>query len=138
VPVAMVDPRKALDTAHKFTKLPGSATACVVQLCPEQKSLIAANLVSLFVGAISRAHLLQNGRADESGPAQAELSHSAASVLCPCVDAVLASALLAIQWCAKRLVACSAFVWLPGGDALCWCAALGSRPLCGAPCALLL
>jgi hypothetical protein len=49
VPVAMVDPRKALDTAHKFTKLPGSATACVVQLCPEQKSLIAANLVSLLV-----------------------------------------------------------------------------------------
>lgn len=43
--VAVVDPRKALDTAHKLTKLPGSATACVVQLCPDQKSLIAANLV---------------------------------------------------------------------------------------------
>jgi hypothetical protein len=25
--------------------VPGSATACVVQLCPEQRSLIAANLV---------------------------------------------------------------------------------------------
>ena len=43
---AVVDPRAALDTAHKLTKLPGSATACVVQLCPEKKSLIAANLVS--------------------------------------------------------------------------------------------
>jgi hypothetical protein len=46
VPLAVVNPRAALDTAHKFTKLPGSATACVVQLCPDQKSLIAANLVS--------------------------------------------------------------------------------------------
>lgn len=45
VPLAVVDPRAALDAAHKLTKLPGSATACVVQLCPEQKSLIAANLV---------------------------------------------------------------------------------------------
>lgn len=49
--VAVVDPRKALDTAHKLTKLPGSATACVVQLCPDQRSLIAANLVS---GAVCR------------------------------------------------------------------------------------
>jgi hypothetical protein len=45
--VAVVDPRQALATAHKFTKLPGSATACVLQLCPEKKSLIAANLVSV-------------------------------------------------------------------------------------------
>jgi len=44
-PTVAVDPRGALDTAHKLTKLPGSATACVVQLCPEQRSLIAANLV---------------------------------------------------------------------------------------------
>jgi hypothetical protein len=44
--VAVVNPRKALDTAHKFTKLPGSATACVVQLCPEEKQLVAASLVS--------------------------------------------------------------------------------------------
>ena len=43
--VAVVNPRKALDTAHKFTKLPGSATACVVQLCPEEKQLVAASLV---------------------------------------------------------------------------------------------
>jgi hypothetical protein len=47
--VALVDPRRALDTAHKLTKLPGSATACVVQLCPEQRSLIAANLVRLLL-----------------------------------------------------------------------------------------
>lgn len=45
--VAVVDPRKALDTAHKLTKLPGSATACVLQLCPEKKALIAANLVGV-------------------------------------------------------------------------------------------
>jgi len=44
--VAVVNPRLALDTAHKLTKLPGSATACVVQLCPDKRSLIAANLVS--------------------------------------------------------------------------------------------
>jgi hypothetical protein len=42
-----VDPRAALDTAHKLTKKAGSATACVVQLCPEQKALIAANLVGV-------------------------------------------------------------------------------------------
>lgn len=41
-----VDPRAALDAAHKLTRVPGSATACVVQLCPEKRSLIAANLVS--------------------------------------------------------------------------------------------
>jgi hypothetical protein len=45
-PAVVVDPRAALDTAHKLTKKAGSATACVVQLCPEQKALIAANLVS--------------------------------------------------------------------------------------------
>jgi protein phosphatase PTC7 len=43
---AVVDPRAALDTAHRYTKVPGSATACVVQLCPERKALLAANLVS--------------------------------------------------------------------------------------------
>ncbi|WIA37811.1 hypothetical protein OEZ86_014673 [Tetradesmus obliquus] len=43
-PAVVVDPRAALDTAHKLTKKAGSATACVVQLCPEQKALIAANL----------------------------------------------------------------------------------------------
>jgi len=41
---AVVDPRAALDTAHRYTKVPGSATACVVQLCPERKALLAANL----------------------------------------------------------------------------------------------
>lgn len=41
-----LDPRGALDTAHKLTKVPGSATACVLQLCPEKKTLMAANLVS--------------------------------------------------------------------------------------------
>ena len=43
----VVDPRAALDTAHRYTKVPGSATACVLQLCPERKALLAANLVSL-------------------------------------------------------------------------------------------
>lgn len=52
-PTAVVDPRAALDTAHRLTKLPGSATACVVQLDAEKKSLIAANLVSC--GACCRA-----------------------------------------------------------------------------------
>ena len=49
-PAVVVDPRAALDTAHKLTKKAGSATACVVQLCPEQKALIAANLVSGWGG----------------------------------------------------------------------------------------
>lgn len=52
-PTAVVDPRGALDTAHKLTKLPGSATACVVQLDADRKSLIAANLVSpVFVALL--------------------------------------------------------------------------------------
>lgn len=51
--VAVVDPRRALDTAHKLTKLPGSATACVLQLCPEKRALICANLVR--AGAQTRA-----------------------------------------------------------------------------------
>lgn len=54
-PTVTVDPRGALDTAHKLTKVPGSATACVVQLCPEQRALIAANLVSLSCERLGQA-----------------------------------------------------------------------------------
>ncbi|KAF5838380.1 serine/threonine protein phosphatase [Dunaliella salina] len=41
---AVVDPRGALSAGHQQTKVPGSATACVMQLDPEHKSLEAANL----------------------------------------------------------------------------------------------
>jgi hypothetical protein len=58
-PAVVVDPRAALDTAHKLTKKAGSATACVVQLCPEQKALIAANLVGAGVGS---AHGFEGSR----------------------------------------------------------------------------
>eukprot|EP00879_Flechtneria_rotunda_P014101 GHRR01014731.1.p1 GENE.GHRR01014731.1~~GHRR01014731.1.p1 ORF type:complete len:254 (+),score=59.82 GHRR01014731.1:372-1133(+) len=44
---AVVDPRGALDTAHKLTRVPGSATACVMQLDPEKRALIGANLVGI-------------------------------------------------------------------------------------------
>jgi len=36
----------ALSAGHQHTKVPGSATACVIQLDPENKTLEAANLVS--------------------------------------------------------------------------------------------
>jgi len=39
-----LDPRGALDTAHRKTRLPGSATACVVQLDAPRRALRAANL----------------------------------------------------------------------------------------------
>ncbi len=41
---SVADVRAALDTAHKLTRLPGSATACVLALDPETRSLRAANL----------------------------------------------------------------------------------------------
>eukprot|EP00967_Tisochrysis_lutea_P085190 scaffold119390_cov17-Tisochrysis_lutea.AAC.1 len=40
----VVDPRGALNAGHQQTKVPGSATACVMQLDPEHKTLEAANL----------------------------------------------------------------------------------------------
>lgn len=43
---ATLDPRAALDVAHQLTRVPGSATACVVQLCSDSERLVAANLVS--------------------------------------------------------------------------------------------
>jgi hypothetical protein len=36
----------ALHAAHQNTKVPGSATACVIQLDQERRTLEAANLVS--------------------------------------------------------------------------------------------
>lgn len=39
-----IDPRGALAAAHQHTKVPGSATACIVQLDQETGSLLAANL----------------------------------------------------------------------------------------------
>lgn len=36
----------ALDAAHKNTKVPGSATACVMQVDQANGTLVAANLVS--------------------------------------------------------------------------------------------
>lgn len=40
----LIDPRGALHAAHENTKVPGSATACVMQLDVEHKTLEAANL----------------------------------------------------------------------------------------------
>jgi len=39
-----IDPRGALNAAHQTTKVPGSATACVMQLDQERQTLEAANL----------------------------------------------------------------------------------------------
>jgi hypothetical protein len=46
-----VDPRAALDAAHRRTRCAGSATACVVQLDGARRRLVAANLVRFFLGA---------------------------------------------------------------------------------------
>eukprot|EP00798_Chlamydomonas_sp_ICE-L_P020119 gene20119-26849_t len=43
-PGLYINPRGALHAAHMGTKLPGSATACVLQLDPESSSIVAANL----------------------------------------------------------------------------------------------
>jgi len=43
---AYVDPRAALDAAHRRTRCAGSATACVLQLDGTKRRLVAANLVS--------------------------------------------------------------------------------------------
>ncbi|GFR43171.1 hypothetical protein Agub_g4221 [Astrephomene gubernaculifera] len=40
----LIDPRGALDAAHMNTKVPGSATACVLQLDQSSCTLVAANL----------------------------------------------------------------------------------------------
>lgn len=40
----LIDPRAALDAAHSNTKVPGSATACVLQLDQANRTLTAANL----------------------------------------------------------------------------------------------
>eukprot|EP00199_Chlamydomonas_sp_CCMP681_P002432 CAMPEP_0119108012 /NCGR_PEP_ID=MMETSP1180-20130426/12991_1 /TAXON_ID=3052 ORGANISM="Chlamydomonas cf sp, Strain CCMP681" /NCGR_SAMPLE_ID=MMETSP1180 /ASSEMBLY_ACC=CAM_ASM_000741 /LENGTH=385 /DNA_ID=CAMNT_0007093571 /DNA_START=92 /DNA_END=1249 /DNA_ORIENTATION=- len=40
----LIDPRGALNAAHENTKVPGSATACVMQLDPVTNTLEAANL----------------------------------------------------------------------------------------------
>lgn len=40
----LIDPKGALAAAHQYTKVPGSATACVLQLDQANSSLIAANL----------------------------------------------------------------------------------------------
>lgn len=39
-----LDPRGALSAAHRYTRLPGSTTACVMQLDPAKETLHAANL----------------------------------------------------------------------------------------------
>lgn len=40
----LIDPRAALDAAHQHTKVPGSATICVMQLDQKNRWLTAANL----------------------------------------------------------------------------------------------
>lgn len=40
----LIDPRGALHAAHMRTKVAGSATACVMQLDPNRRMLVAANL----------------------------------------------------------------------------------------------
>lgn len=45
----LILPQGALAAGHQHTKVAGSATACVLQLDPEHKTLEAANLVSVLI-----------------------------------------------------------------------------------------
>jgi len=60
----------ALDAAHQATRLPGSATACVLQLNRDAKSITAANLVRRLTFVVTGCVLWPCIRTDRGHPQQ--------------------------------------------------------------------
>mmetsp|Transcript_8941 Transcript_8941/g.19107 ORF Transcript_8941/g.19107 Transcript_8941/m.19107 type:complete len:439 (-) Transcript_8941:941-2257(-) len=61
-PGNFVDPRGALHAAHMATKVPGSATACVMQLDRATRQLVAANLGDSGFMVIRHGHIIARSK----------------------------------------------------------------------------